>query len=249
MSPDLKILNALQNSEIQVIIGTFNQDIAILAGDINFAKAWVQTNIIPYIQTITFRCISIGNEVIPAVGIYALASSSPPLTGDFSGDVKPGIEHIKCLLANNGFPLLITTYPYFSYIHEPSSIQLQFVLFTSPDVVARDESLGYMNMFDAMVDAVYSALEKVGAGGVEVVIYESGWPLQGNGDFTTTELARTYNQNLLSHVHGSGTPKKPDKNVEAYVFALFNENQKDSGVEQHFGLFNPDMTEVYHVDF
>ncbi|KAL7594735.1 hypothetical protein Lser_V15G29425 [Lactuca serriola] len=277
--PDLNVLNALQNSGIQVIIGTFNQEVGTLAGDINFAKAWVQTNIIPYVQTIKFRCISIGNEVIlgdmnslvfPAmqnmnsalqffslfqipvsttVGINALESSSPPSTGDFSGDVKPAIEQIACFLANNGFPLLIIAYPYFSYIHEPSSIQLPFVLFTSPDVVVRDGSLGYKNMFDAMVDAVYSALEKVGAGGVEVVICESGWPSQGNGDFTTTELARTYNQNLLNHVRGSGTPKKPDKNVETYVFALFNENQKDPRVEQHFGLFNPDMTEVYYVDF
>ncbi|CAH1451293.1 unnamed protein product [Lactuca virosa] len=256
-SPDLNVLNALQNSGIQVIIGTFNQDIATLAGDINFAKAWVQTNIIPYTQTITFRCISIALQffslgripVSTAVGIYALASSSPPSTGDFSGDVKPAIQQIAGFLANNGFPLLITAYPYFTYIHEPSSIQLPYVLFTSPDVVVRDGSLGYKNMFDVMVDAVYSALEKISAGDVEVVICESGWPWQGNGNFTMIELAQTYNQNLMNHVHGSGTPKRPYKNVETYVFALFNEDRKNPGVEQHFGLFNPDMTEVYHVDF
>nr|KAJ0200203.1 hypothetical protein LSAT_V11C600299360 [Lactuca sativa] len=210
LNPGLNVLNALQNSGIQVIIGTFNQDIATLAGDINFAKGWVQTNIIPYTQTITFRCISIGNEVIPgnmnslvfpamqnmnaalqffnlgripvstAVGIYALASSSPPSTGDFSSDVKPAIQQITGFLSNNSFPLLITAYPYFTYIYEPSSIQLPYVLFTSPDVVVRDGSLGYKNMFDAMVDAVYSALEKISAGDVEVVICESGWPWQGN---------------------------------------------------------------------
>ncbi|XP_023738877.1 putative glucan endo-1,3-beta-glucosidase GVI [Lactuca sativa] len=278
-SPDLNVLDALQNSGIQVIIGTFNQDIPSLAGDINFAKAWVQSKIVPYAQTIRFRCISIGNEVIPgdmtnsvfpamqnmnaalkyfnlggipvstAVPLNSLGASYPPSYGDFSGAVKPAMRDIAGFLAYNGFPLLVTAYPYFAYANEPGSISLPYVLFTSPDVVVRDGDLGYTNMFDAMVDAVYSALEKVGAGGVEVVICETGWPSQGNGDFTTPELARTYNQNLLNHVRASGTPKRPNKNVETYVFALFNENQKDPGVEQHFGLFYPDMTEVYHINF
>ncbi|KAJ9555110.1 hypothetical protein OSB04_009724 [Centaurea solstitialis] len=44
-------------------------------------------------------------------------------------------------------------------------------------------------------------------------------------NFTTIDdLARTYNQNLVEHVSSCGTtPKKPNKKVETYVFALFNE--------------------------
>ncbi|VAH08761.1 unnamed protein product [Triticum turgidum subsp. durum] len=37
--------------------------------------------------------------------------------------------------------------------------------------------------------------------------------------------------------------------VETYLFAMFNENQKPEGTEQHFGLFQPDMSAVYPVDF
>ncbi|GKB70700.1 putative glucan endo-1,3-beta-glucosidase GVI [Tanacetum coccineum] len=99
-----------------------------------------------------------------------------------------------------------------------------------------------------MVDSVYSAAEKVGAGGLNIVVAESGWPSNGNGEYTTPSLAQTYNQNLVRHA-GSGTPKNPGKSVETYVFALFNENQKTPGVEQNFGLFYPDMSEVYHIDF
>uniref|UniRef100_A0A0D3G9D0 Glucan endo-1,3-beta-D-glucosidase n=1 Tax=Oryza barthii TaxID=65489 RepID=A0A0D3G9D0_9ORYZ len=62
--------------------------------------------------------------------------------------------------------------------------------------------------------------------------------------------AAAYNNNLIRHVSGgAGTPRRPGKPVETYLFAMFNENQKPEGVEQHFGLFQPDMTEVYHVDF
>ncbi|GJT59471.1 putative glucan endo-1,3-beta-glucosidase GVI [Tanacetum coccineum] len=277
-SPDHNVLNSLQNSGVEVIVGTFNNDTQGLATDINFAKNWVQTNIVPFSQMVTFRCISVGNEVIandlasfvfPAIknlnaalqsfnlgqipvsttiGIYLLASSSPPSNADFSSDVKPTMQEITGFLAGNGFPLLVTAYPYFSYVYDPSGIPLSFVLLNSTDVVVRDGNLEYTNMFDAMVDAMYWALEKVGAGSVEVVICESGWPSNGNGNFTTIGLAQTYNQNLVKHVLNSGTPKKPEKNVETYVFAIFNEDLKPPGVEQNFGLFYPNMSEVYHID-
>jgi Glycosyl hydrolases family 17 len=62
------------------------------------------------------------------------------------------------------------------------------------------------------------------------------------------ENARIYNNNVIAHVK-RGTPRRPGKELETYLFAMFNENQKQEGVEQNFGLYKPDMTEVYHVDF
>lgn len=105
-------------------------------------------------------------------------------------------------------------------------------------------------MFDAMLDSVYSALEKVGVPTIEIVVSESGWAADQNGDVATVPNAQAYNNGLIEHVAGAvGTPKRPSTSIEAYVFALFNENLKPEGSEQHFGLYNPDMTPVYSVNF
>ena len=64
----------------------------------------------------------------------------------------------------------------------------------------RDGKLEYKNLFDAITDAVYSALEKVDGASVDIVISESGWPSDGNGDTATILNAEVYNNNLVEHV-------------------------------------------------
>ena len=91
-------------------------------------------------------------------------------------------------------------------------------------------------------------MEKVEFADVDIVISESGWPSDGNGDLTTASLAATYNQNFVKRIASMrGTPKRPQSFIEGFVFAMFNENLKPLGVEQHFGLFYPDMKPVYPV--
>ncbi|KAE8055644.1 hypothetical protein FH972_012471 [Carpinus fangiana] len=273
-------LRALQNSGIEVILGTLNQDLQLLGSDLSFAKNWVNTNVIPYSRTIRFRCISAGNEVIPGdlaayvfpamknlkaaldaaevaynIPVTTCASTAilglsyPPSMGEFSKDVISVMRSIAGFLAANGSPLLVNVYPYFAYVNNQQQIPLSYALFESTKVVVRDGKLKYRNLFDAMTDAVYSALEKVGGGSVPIVVSETGWPSKDeNGGVATIGNARTYNKNLIAHVSGaSGTPKRPGNSTEAYIFAIFNENLKPPGTEQNFGLFYPNMTDVYPI--
>ncbi|KAA8519331.1 hypothetical protein F0562_013587 [Nyssa sinensis] len=116
--------------------------------------------------------------------------------------------------------------------------------------VVYDNGLHYSNLFDAMVDSVFAALEKVQASTVDIVVSETGWPSVGNGNFRNITNAQTYVNNLIAHVSsGSGTPGRTGKDLETYLFVLFNEDQKAAGAEQNFGLYYPNMTEVYHVNF
>lgn len=143
---------------------------------------------------------------------------------------------------------MLNVYPYFAYAADPADIKLEYAQFTATSAVVQDRGLSYFNLFDAMVDAFLWAMEAAGAPGVDVVVSESGWPSAGNGQFTSPELAATYNKNFKEHIESNkGTPKRPGASIEGFIFALFNEDQKPAGMEQNFGLFYPNMNPVYPI--
>ncbi|XP_047965364.1 putative glucan endo-1,3-beta-glucosidase GVI [Salvia hispanica] len=271
--PEKAVLDALHDTGISVIVGTLNADLQPLASDRAAAAAWVAANILPHHPAVTFTCIAAGNEVFPgdlaqfipaalenlaaalaaanlnipvstAISMQPLSTSYPPSAGDFSEAAKPVMTQIANFLQAKGYPLLVNVYPYFARAGDPANVDLDFALFRPGNTAVHDGELTYLNLFDSMTDAAYAALEKVGAGGVEIIVSETGWPSAG-GVEAGVENAQTYVNNLIGHVTSSGTPRRPGKQVEAYIFALFNENMKPEGVEQHWGLFYPDLTPVY----
>ncbi|KAL6620467.1 hypothetical protein ACP70R_035606 [Stipagrostis hirtigluma subsp. patula] len=277
--PDTSVLAALRGSGIGVVLGTLNEDLARLASDASFAASWVSTYVQPFAGAVQFRYINAGNEVIPgeaaahvlpamrnlesalrsagvtgvpvttAVATSVLGASYPPSQGAFSEAAAPVMAPIVSYLASKNAPLLVNVYPYFAYSANAEKVALSYALVSADSgSPVTDGGAVYTNMFDAIVDATHAAVEKAGVQGLELVVSETGWPSGGGGAGASVENAAAYNNNVVRHV-GSGTPRRPGKAVETYLFAMFNENQKPEGVEQHFGLFQPDMSEVYHVDF
>jgi len=269
--PDADALRALSGTNIGLIMDVPNENLGSIASDPNAAAAWVRDNVQAF-PAVSFRYIAVGNEVaggdtasiLPAMRNIdaALADAAlgavkvstavqsgvtqgfPPSAGSFSqGHMGPIAQYLQ----STGAPLLANVYPYFSYIGNEAQIDINYALFTSPGTVVQDGGNAYQNLFDALVDTFYSALENAGAGNVGIVVSESGWPSAG-GDAATAANAQTYNQNLINHV-GQGTPKRPGP-IETYIFAMFNEDRKPGAeTEKHFGLFNPDQSPAYPISF
>ncbi|KAK6926970.1 X8 domain [Dillenia turbinata] len=177
-----------------------------------------------------------------------LSSSEPPSTGRFRhGYDRVIFAPILEFHRQTKSPFMVNPYPYFGFREQT----LNYALFKPNDgVFDKVTGMNYTNMFDAQMDAVYSAMKKLGYGDVEIVVGETGWPSLGDPNQPAVNLdnAVSFNGNLVKHVNsGKGTPLMPNRTFETYVFALFNENLKPSTSEQNFGLFNADLSPVYDV--
>ncbi|TVU38702.1 hypothetical protein EJB05_12086, partial [Eragrostis curvula] len=165
---------------------------------------------------------------------------------------------------------------------QPGTILLNYALGNSnPGVRDSNTGLMYYNLLDAQLDATHFAMEALGQSavsamkasgkyaGVRVYITESGWPSRGQvhhgslrrlldagdgSDAASIPNAQAYNNNLIKRVlsGNTGTPYNPNANMDVYIFALFNENNKSTDpndTENNFGLFYPTMQKVYEFSF
>ncbi|KAG2311274.1 hypothetical protein Bca52824_022831 [Brassica carinata] len=277
--PNVEVLNALRgHQDISVTVGVKDQDLAALAASEEAVKSWFTTNIESYLADVNITFITVGNEVIPGpigpqvlpvmtsltnlvksrnlpifistvVSMANLGQSYPPSAGTFTSQAREQLTPVLKFLSQTNTPILVNIYPYFPYASDPVNIHLDYAISKSETVVVQDGSLGYSNLFDAMFDAFLWAMEKEGVKDLPMVVSETGWPSAGNGEFTTTDIAGTYNGNFVKHIEsGKGTPKRPNCSIDGYLFATFNENLKPAGTEQHFGLYEPtDMKPVYKL--
>ncbi|MCE0481002.1 hypothetical protein HAX54_038323 [Datura stramonium] len=197
-------------------------------------------------QAITAFRLQSQVKVTTSIHTGLLTNTYPPSQSVFCDDcsfINPVIKFLK----QNKLPLLVNVYPYYGYIGNPGSVSLPYALFTQQ----QPDPSGYHNLFDAMLDAAYYAIEKVGGDNVEIVVAENGWPSDGGGIGVSMDNAMTYYRNLISHVKSNaGTIHKPGKAIETYLFAMFDENVKiGAETEKHFGVFYANKTQKYNLTF
>ncbi|GKV19695.1 hypothetical protein SLEP1_g29922 [Rubroshorea leprosula] len=242
--PDLDVLQALRGSNIEVMLGVSNSDFQYIAVSQDNADTWIQNNVRDY-DSIKFWYIVVGNlaeldiKVSTATDTKAIGSYFPSSNGSFRSEYKPMLDPVIHFLVNSSAPLLVNLHPYSTYITAPMSLVSILLSSHLHHLCSWIVIYNTRNIFDALLDTIYATLKRSNGGSLDVVVSESGWPSAG-GMAATTEFAGTYKFNLLQHVKW-GTLKKPGRPVETYIFAMFDENNKEPEFEKHWGLFLPNM--------
>ncbi|KAL5218651.1 hypothetical protein ABZP36_019335 [Zizania latifolia] len=278
--PQPNLVAALAGSNISVLLGVPNSDVPNLASSPAAAAAWAAANIPTTVpvsaisvgnELLNSGDTTLGPQLLPAMqnllaalpagsatkistvhSMAVLASSDPPSSGAFHGDLAGSLDPVLDFLHQNGAPFMINPYPYFAYTSDTRPETLAFCLFQpNPGRVDAVSGLTYTNMFDAQLDAIRAALDAKGYSGVDIVIAETGWPYKGDADETgaTVDNAKAYNGNLVAHLRSQvGTPRTPGKSVDTYIFALYDEDLKGGPEsERSFGLYRSDLTANYDI--
>ncbi|WVZ48911.1 hypothetical protein U9M48_000305, partial [Paspalum notatum var. saurae] len=198
----------------------------------------LQAENLPSVRVTTPHYLGI---LAPTGGIPSNGSFRPELTS------KVLVPMLK-FLNDTGSPLMVNAYPYFSY----NAATLNYAVFR-PNAGVWDPAnkLNYTSMFDAQMDAIYTAMKKLGFGGVQIAVGEAGWPTKAEAGQVGVgpEEARDFNAGMIRVCSGGkGTPLMPGRTFETYVFSLFDEDLKPGPVaERNFGIFNTDFTPKYDL--
>ncbi|CAF2036560.1 unnamed protein product [Brassica napus] len=229
--------------------------IRILVGNevISTANHLLIRNLVPAMQSLHTALVSASLhrriQISTPHSLGILSHTTPPSSARFRQGydthvLKPLLSFLRTIAS----PFVVNPYPFFGYSPET----LDFALFrTNPGLFDQDTKLHYTNMFDAQLDSVYSAMERLGFSDVAIVVGEIGWPSKGDKDQIGVDVATAaeFNRKVMDRVNsGTGTPLMPNRTFETYIFALFNENLKPGPVsERNFGLFRSDLIPVYDI--
>ncbi|CAA2964445.1 glucan endo-1,3-beta-D-glucosidase [Olea europaea subsp. europaea] len=230
-----------------IVVSVGNE--VVTSGDQNLLS-----NLLPAMRNVqnALNSASLGGKIKVSTvhSMAVLGQSEPPSAGAFNSSFGDTLKALLQFQSENSSPFMINPYPFFAYQSDPRPETLAFCLF-QPNAGRVDSRTGikYMNMFDAQVDAVHSALSAMGFKDVEIVVAETGWPYKGDPNEVGPSLdnAKNYNGNLINYLRSKvGTPLMPGKSVDTYIFALYDENLKPGpGSERSFGLFRSDLSMIY----
>ncbi|XP_074364845.1 glucan endo-1,3-beta-glucosidase-like [Apium graveolens] len=230
---------------------------AIAMGNEVFMDSKNTPFLVPAMQNMFASLLKLGLagdiKISSPLAFSALETTYPPSSARFRSDlIKPVIEPMLNFLHQTRSYLMINFYPFFAYEANKDTISLDFVLLR-PNNGVKDPANGnvYMSLFEAQLDAVHAALDALYFDDIRVVVTETGWPSAGGDKEFGAGVANaaSYNGNLVRRVlTGGGTPLRPNNTLNVFLFALYNENQKNGPVsERNYGLFYPNQQKVYDI--
>ncbi|TVU47409.1 hypothetical protein EJB05_07010, partial [Eragrostis curvula] len=189
--------------------------------------------------------------VVPcSTEVYQNASTLPSKAG-FRPDVNETMVELLSFLANNSSPFMVELNPFLSF-QQNKKLSLDYYLFQLMTHPVKDGQNKYDNFFDASIDALVTALTRVGFGNMGIVVGRAGWPTDGAVN-ATPAVAQSFMTGLVNHLaKKSGTPLRPKvPPIETYLFSLLDEDQHSTArgdCERHYGIFTFDGQAKYYVN-
>ncbi|XP_057975668.1 glucan endo-1,3-beta-D-glucosidase isoform X2 [Malania oleifera] len=109
---DPAIIKALANTGIGIVIGAANGDIPALAGDPNFAKNWINTNVLPFYPASNIILVTVGNEVMTSTDRNLMTQLLPAMqnlqnalnAASLGGKIKVSTVHSMAVLKRSEPP-------------------------------------------------------------------------------------------------------------------------------------------------
>ncbi|KAJ7527729.1 hypothetical protein O6H91_16G068000 [Diphasiastrum complanatum] len=218
--------------------GTFNN--VTLPALLNIQKALSIANLTGQVKAtvpLNADVLSNGNSTLPSGGI-------------FRPDIHTLMLKLASFLHKNGAPFSVNIYPFLS-LQQNVNFPEDFAFFEGTQHALIDGPRTYTNVFDASYDMLVTALEGIGYPNMPIIVGEVGWPTDGDMN-ANLDNARRFNQELVNHaLSGKGTPLRPGKPIELYLFGLIDEDKKSiapGNFERHWGIYSYDGRGKYALD-
>lgn len=218
----------------------------------------IALQLLPAMENLYAALVTVGLENQVKVGtpssLSVLQYSAPPSNASFHPWEGSILTPIMPFLARTGSPFMANAYPYFAYTSDPQNTSVNFCIFEPNATETRFDNvtnITYTSMWDAQLDALYTAIAKVGYTNISIAVTETGWPHAGDlYEVGPNYLwAKTFNGNLIKRlVANTGTPLRKGVPIDTYIFDLFDEDLKPGqGSEKNYGLFAANGTPTYNV--
>ncbi|KQK05207.1 glucan endo-1,3-beta-glucosidase 8 [Brachypodium distachyon] len=182
--------------------------------------------------------------------VYNSPENNPvPSAGNFRRDINALMVDIVNFLHRNDAPFVVNIYPYLS-LYQNANFPLNFSFFDGGSKPVYDKGMVYTNVFDANFDTLVWSLRKAGVPDMKIIVGEIGWPTDGDKNANVKYAQKFYDGFLKKISKNVGTPLRPGR-MEAYLFALIDENQKSvlpGRFERHWGLFTYDGKPKFSMD-
>ncbi|EOX92316.1 O-Glycosyl hydrolases family 17 protein [Theobroma cacao] len=234
-------LNALAGTDIEVMLGIPNCFSQNLSEQYSTAQAWVKQNVTAYLGKggVNIRYVAVGNE--PFLTNY---------NGSFTSSTFPAMKNIRKALNEAGVVKQIKVSTALNGdVYDPR-FPREYAFFDN-QITVDENGIEYHNDFDKSIDTLVAALQKAKAPAVPVIVGEVGWPTDGDFYSTRKNGQRFYNGLIKKMVSNEGTPRRPNKNSDVYMFCLLDEDFKniDPGMcERHWGIFSFDGQPKFPMD-